>query len=76
MRMMKTATVSGLTFEEGCEMYIGYCKQRNLREGTVNHYRQSYTQLFKYFDRNMPVHEFDAELCLFIAKKLLKYDIL
>lgn len=35
-------TVGKLTFEEGCNKYLEYCRQRNLREGTIRHYRQSY----------------------------------
>ena len=27
-----------LTFEEGCKKYLENCRQRNLREGTINHY--------------------------------------
>ena len=34
-----------LTFEEGCNKYLENCRQRNLREGTINHYRQSYLYL-------------------------------
>lgn len=30
-----------MTFEEGCNKYLEYCRQRNLREGTIKHYRQS-----------------------------------
>lgn len=51
-----------MTFREGCEMYIVSCHQRNLREGTINHYRQSYTQFYKYFDANMPVENFTSEM--------------
>ena len=47
-----------LTFEEGCNLYIANCRQRNLRQGTINHYRQSYTQFYKYFDAEMPVADF------------------
>ena len=46
-----------ITFEAGCDRYILNCKQRNLREATINHYRQSYTQFYKYFDRNMLLSE-------------------
>ena len=46
-----------ITFEEGCDMYILNCKQRNLRQGTINHYKQSYTQFYKYFDREMLLSE-------------------
>jgi len=44
-----------LTLSDGCEMYISYCRQRNLREATINHYRYSYKQLFNYFSANMPL---------------------
>lgn len=50
--MVKTNTI---TFEEGCNMYLDDCRQRNLRQGTINHYRQSYTQFYKYFNPQMPV---------------------
>ena len=46
-----------ITFEQGCDRYILNCKQRNLREATINHYRQSYTQFYKYFDRKMLLSE-------------------
>ena len=46
-----------ITFEEGCNMYIDNCRQRNLREGTINHYRQSFTQFFKFFPTDMPLED-------------------
>ena len=46
-----------LTLEEGCNKYLDNCRARNLREGTINHYRQSYTQFYKYFDRDMLVSD-------------------
>lgn len=46
-----------ITFEEGCNLYLLNCKERNLRQATINHYRQSYTQFYKYFDRRMPLSE-------------------
>ena len=48
-----------ITFEEGCNLYIQNCRERNLRQGTINHYRQSYTQFYKFFDRKMPLSEMD-----------------
>ena len=50
-----------LTFEDGCNLYLANCKQRNLRQGTINHYRQSYTQFYKYFDMEMLLIEFTKE---------------
>ena len=35
-------TAATLTFEEGCNKYLEYCRRRNLREGTIRHYRQGY----------------------------------
>ena len=46
--MQKIKMVRGvtLTFEEGCNKYLENCRQRNLREGTIEHYRQSYVQFY------------------------------
>ena len=49
------SATKGLTFEEGCNKYLEYCRQRNLREGTIKHYRQSYGYFYKYFDKDMKV---------------------
>lgn len=55
MKKMKISREKSVTFEEGCNLYLNNCRERNLREGTIKHYRQSYVQFFKYFDRDMPV---------------------
>ena len=54
-------TNNTLTFEDGCNRYLDNCKQRNLRQGTINHYKQSYTQFYKYFNPSMPVNEFTED---------------
>ena len=51
-----------LTFEEGCNLYLLNCKKRNLRQGTINHYKQSYTQFYKYFDMEMLLIDFTKEV--------------
>ena len=38
MKKIKMSRGVTLTFEEGCNKYLEYCRQRNLREGTINHY--------------------------------------
>ena len=53
---------SGLTFEEGCDLYLNNCKERNLRQGTINHYRQSYTQFYKFFDKEMSLSDFNEKM--------------
>lgn len=57
MKKIKMATKTMVTFEEGCNLYLDNCRQRNLRQGTINHYKQSYTQFYKYFNPEMPVEE-------------------
>ena len=52
MKKLKMTASKGLTFEEGCNKYLEYCRQRNLREGTIRHYRKSYGYFYKYFDRD------------------------
>lgn len=46
-----------LTLEQGCELHLQDCRHRNLREATMKHYQQSYKQLFKFFDTDMPLKQ-------------------
>ena len=62
MKKIKMARGTTLTFEEGCNKYLENCRQRNLREGTINHYKQSYTQFYKFFDPRMPVEDIDETM--------------
>ena len=60
---MKKLSMKGakkLTFEEGCKKYIEYCRQRNLREGTIRHYKQSYLKFFEHFDPEMSIEKIDV----------------
>lgn len=59
MQKFNMKATKTMTFKEGCEKYLEYCRQRNLREGTIRHYRQSYTQFYKFFDPDMPIEKFD-----------------
>ena len=59
MKKLKMTATKTLTFQEGCEKYLEYCRQRNLREGTINHYRQSYTQFYKFFPPETPLEKID-----------------
>ena len=61
MKKLKMKASKGLTFEEGCNKYLEYCRQRNLRQGTINHYRQSYVQFFKFFEPDTPIEEIDED---------------
>ena len=48
MKKLKMSKRIMLTFEEGCNKYLEYCRQRNLRQGTINHYKQSYKRFYKF----------------------------
>lgn len=41
MRKLRILPLNSITFEEGCNKYLEDCRQRNLREGTINHYQKS-----------------------------------
>ena len=51
-----------LTFEQGCNLYLDNCRQRNLRDGTINHYKNSYIQLYKFFSPDMPLSDITPSL--------------
>ena len=61
MQKLTMKTTNSLTFEEGCNKYLEYCRQRNLRQGTINHYKQSYTQFYKFYDPETPIEEIDQD---------------
>ncbi len=62
MKKLRVVRSDYLTLEEGCNKYLDNCRARNLREGTINHYRQSYVQFYKYFGKDMLVHEIDENV--------------
>ena len=57
MKKLRMVRVNSITLEEGCNKYLDNCRARNLREGTINHYRQSYVQFAKFFDMQMKVSD-------------------
>ena len=36
MQKLKMKVTNSITFKEGCERYLEYCRQRNLREETIS----------------------------------------
>lgn len=57
MRRLQMQTTNSITFEQGCNKYLDNCRQRNLRQGTINHYKQSYTQFYKFFEPETPIEQ-------------------
>ena len=62
MKKLRMLESNFLTLEEGCNKYLDNCRARNLREGTINHYRQSYVQFAKFFDMQMRVSDMDEKM--------------
>ena len=62
MGKIKMCVETKRTFEQGCEEYIVNCKARNLRDGTIKHYRDSMKQMFKYIDKDMLINDMGIEL--------------
>lgn len=55
------AVENNITFEQGCEEYLVNCKARNLRDGTIRHYKDSMKQMFKYLDADMYIKDMSKE---------------
>ena len=62
MKRIKMLQGTGLTFRDGCEKYLDDCRQRNLREGTIGHYKQSYTQFYKVISPDLPLEDFTEKI--------------
>ncbi|MBE6071081.1 MAG: phage integrase family protein [Clostridium butyricum] len=61
MKRMKLTYKNDKTFEEGFEEFILNCKARNLREGTIKHYTESYRQIIKYLDEDLLLSEINKK---------------
>lgn len=50
------------TFEEGFEAFMQNCEARNLREGTLKHYKDSIKQLYRYISPETHIYEIDEDI--------------
>ena len=78
MERLRLIRESEMTFEDGCNKYLDNCRERNLRAGTINHYRQSYKQFYKFFGKDMPIKNFDLSVYnkyVLHLRETLKKDI-
>ncbi len=60
-RKMKMCFPVDKTFAEGVEEYILDCKGRNLREGTINHYREAVKQIYKRIPPETLISDFNEK---------------
>ena len=71
MKKRKMMGADEMSFREGCEAYLLDCQQRNLREATLKHYRQSYQQFYKHIDPDMPLQDFNTKVYQDFVRHLL-----
>ena len=62
MKKLRMVRANSITLEEGCNKYLDNCRARNLREGTINHYRQSYVQFYKYFGKELLLKDINEKV--------------
>ena len=58
-RKMRMCAETQKTFEEGVAEYILDCKSRNLRDGTIRHYRESIKQIYKRVPADTLISDMD-----------------
>lgn len=49
------------TLKDALDLYFMDCRARNLREGTLKHYRDSFVQIFKFISEDTPIDEIDID---------------
>lgn len=52
MQIEANANSNELTFEEGFDKFIVYCKIKNLREKTIQNYRENYNRFIRYINEH------------------------
>lgn len=62
MKKLKMNYKNDKNFKDGFEEFILNCRSRNLRDGTINHYEQSYRQIVKYFDEYTLLSDIDKNV--------------
>lgn len=61
-KTIKMTKVTDKTFQDGYEEYLLDCQARNLREGTLKHYRENYSQISKCIPPDTPLLEMTKEM--------------
>lgn len=71
MKKIRMARGTRLTFEEGCNKYLEYCRQRNLREGTATAFGEAERQEMLLYRIPVPG---DDELLFQHRSKAAEFD--
>jgi integrase/recombinase XerD len=51
-RKMKIITSENVTLKQGFEVFLDNCKARNLRDATINHYKEAYKSITRFIDKD------------------------
>lgn len=62
MKKLQMNIQNDITFEEGVELYLLDCKARNLREGTLKHYKDSVKQIYKYIPEDTLIENMTEDM--------------
>lgn len=60
-KKLRISMQTAMTFEEGIEEFLLNCEARNLRQGTMKHYRDSIKQLYRYIPPDIAISEIDED---------------
>lgn len=72
MKKRKMMGLSMMSFRDGCQAYLQHCRQRNLREAIIRHYRQSNRPCPAYAAGTLNVNE-PARVCGLSKPTVSKY---
>lgn len=62
MKKLKINLKNDLKFKDGFSEFIYNCKVRNLREGTIKHYQESYISIIKYLDEDILIKNINKKV--------------
>lgn len=57
MNNTNNTNFTNITFDEGYDQFIKYCKVRNLREGTITHYDNTMYSIYKFIEPKMLIKD-------------------
>ncbi|MFT8312927.1 MAG: tyrosine-type recombinase/integrase [Clostridium sp.] len=60
-RKTKIITEDNVTFKQGFLMFLDNCKAKNLRPATIEHYKQGYKSIVRFFDEDTLIKDITQE---------------
>lgn len=73
-KKLKLIVENSLTFEQGFKEFLESCKARNLREGTIKHYRESFKSITRFINPNEFIKDFNKQIIDKFVKDCLDND--